>query len=365
MNNLIRCLLALSSPLFLFTGCVQPLNTNPDSLNDDECVIIGDIENLKNGRVEAKDELNDFRIIARGRAKDGKFVIKTKVHTPTYVYLYSSKNGQIRDFFLEPGLISVSGDADEDVFSGAAGTACNELWKRLRDDVRQSASETVDSIEDIYLRNAPSDLFKYKLAEYRDFYSSEKKLEIIQGLDSGLLAMPGVKAYMELLSRRVKVEPGRINPVYINVIQPDADGNMISLEDVVKKPGNRYVLLDFWATWCDACKQEMPYVKKAYEQYHSKGFDIYACSLNSGGGIKIWKEYVKGNGLVWTNVCDGEYTSSKAYKDYALQGIPDNVLIDCSDGRIIFRSLRGDKLLDCLSTLLDSQDCLQATSVSE
>lgn len=70
MNNLIRCLLALSSPLFLFTGCEQSLNTNPDSLNDDECVIIGDIKNLKNGRVEAQDELNDFRIIARGRAKD-------------------------------------------------------------------------------------------------------------------------------------------------------------------------------------------------------------------------------------------------------------------------------------------------------
>lgn len=343
----IRLILA---SLMLSSACACTAKIESSSSNENECTIIGDIKNLKNGKLNIQDELKDFKKIAFGRAKNGKFVIKVNVLSPTYVYLYSNRYGQLRDFFLEPGVISISGNMEEDCFRGATGTENNNCWQEFKDEIKKFGNEQLDSLSDYYIKKAPSDLFKLKMVEYIDVWETEKKLEILQSLDSCLQSQPKVQAMKELFIQRSGLD------FYIDVIQPDAEGNNISLKDIIEKKGNRYVLLDFWATWCNGCWNEIPYLKQAYEEYHDKGFDIYACSLDCGESIKRWIKITNENGLVWTNVCDGESVSSKAYIDYAIQGIPDNILIDCSNGRIIARSLHGEKMMRFLSKTLDGSD---------
>ena len=334
-------------------GCKQGEDQTITLSSDNECVIVGDIKGLRNGRIDLQDEYDGFKVIAEGTAKKGKFIIRTEVSQPTYVYLYSDKDGQLRDFFLEPGVISVTGDdVDEDYADGAVGTQSNDYIQAFRKEEELAGDEGLAPLVQRYYDNAPKDIIRLYLIDQYNTWPSKQKVELINTLDPTVLSLPGAASKLDLFTRRAKTEPDGEN-IYIDIEQPDPDGKVVSLREIVEKPGNKYVLLDFWATWCGSCLEEMPTVKEAYARYHDKGFDIYAVSLDNGSRMKIWRKYVVENGLAWTNVDSDEYTRSKAYKDYAFEGIPDNVLIDCSDGKIIGRTVRGEELLTTLAGLFD------------
>ena len=346
MRSIIILLAGLAT---LCTGCKQTNNQEITLYGDNECVVVGDIKGLRNGTIKLEDEFGGYKSVAEGKAKNGKFIIRTEVPQPTFVVAYSDRDGQVRYFFLEPGIISVTGDFEEDQDNGATGTPSNDYWQTYRKEIKSAGKDDYKSLKKRYYDNAPTDIVRLELLDDNSgIWTSRQKLDLIRAMDPDVLSMEGVGEMLDLFERRAKVEPDGEN-VYIDIEQPDPKGNVISLKEVVEKPGNRYVLLDFWAFWCGPCREEMP-----YEKYHDKGFDIYAVSLDNGDRLmKQWKEYIVDNGLSWTNVCNGEYTRSKAYQDYALRGIPDNVLIDCSDGRIIGRTLRGENLDATLSGLLD------------
>ena len=343
--------------LVSFIGCKNNDNQEITLSSDQECVVVGDIKGLKNGKIKLEDEFGGYEWIAEGKVKNRKFIIRTEVSQPTFVVAYAGKDGdemQVRDFFLEPGIISVGGDFDKDQGSGATGTPSNDYWQAFRRERDITDKENMDELLLRTYENAPTDIVRLRLLDGNGgIWSSAKKLELIQALNHEVFSMKGVSDLLDLFTRRAKVEPNGEN-VYIDIQQPDPEGNVVSLKEIVEKPGNKYVLLDFWATWCGPCREEMPAVKEAYERFHDKGFDIYAVSLDNGDRLmKQWREYIVDNNLLWVNVCSGEYTRSKAYQDYAFKGIPDNVLIDCSDGKIIGRTLRGKDLAAKLSELLD------------
>ena len=331
-----------------FVGCTN--NTAiPTPSNDTECVIVGNISNLSNCKVELQDEFEGFAVIARSKSKHGKFIIKVDATVPTHVYLYTDKGEQLRDFYLEPGTIYIDGDCD-DMFKGATGTITNDYEQKAKSAVSSLPGNARDSLSMAYAKNAPTDIYVINHINDINGWTSKEKMDIINRMDENIKAKSITTELLDLFKQRSKVES---QCPYIDITQPNADGNNVSLREIVEKNGNRYVLLDFWATWCSPCREQTPLIKSLYEQYHEQGFDIYACSLNSGQLIEQWKQYIKDNELVWTNVCDGEYTASQAYKDYALRGIPDNVLIDCSTGLIVARSLRGEDLINTLSALFN------------
>ncbi len=116
----------------------------------------------------------------------------------------------------------------------------------------------------------------------------------------------------------------------------------------------KYVLLDFWASWCAPCRAENPVVVKAFNQYKAKNFAILSVSLDQPGKKDLWLAAIKKDGLDlegWTHVSDLKYWSNAVAQQYGIRGVPTNFLIDPS-GKIVARNLRGEQLESTLAGLL-------------
>lgn len=130
----------------------------------------------------------------------------------------------------------------------------------------------------------------------------------------------------------------------------DADRKEHKLSETLK--ANKYVLLDFWATWCGPCMREMPHLKEAYNKYKDKGFQIFAVSYDKE--VNAWKNYLRKDPLPWVNTCHIEYYEgmNQGLKAYNVTVIPTNYLFD-TQGNLIAKDLRGEELDAKLSELLD------------
>jgi peroxiredoxin len=128
---------------------------------------------------------------------------------------------------------------------------------------------------------------------------------------------------------------------------PDTKGQPLALSSFQGK----YVLIDFWATWCVPCMAEMPNVKKVYKQFKDKNFEILGVSLDRPDAKDKWLEIIKKDSLSWPQVSDLKFWDSKVVNLYDLGSIPMNFLLDPS-GKIIAKNLRGQALTDKLTEVL-------------
>jgi peroxiredoxin len=121
------------------------------------------------------------------------------------------------------------------------------------------------------------------------------------------------------------------------LVMPDVNGKDISISSFRGK----YVLIDFWASWCGPCRMENPNVVKAYSEFKGKNFTILGVSLDKDKDA--WKKAITQDHLTWTHMSDLKYWNSQAVEAFGFQGIPFNVLVDPS-GKVIGESLRGEEL---------------------
>jgi peroxiredoxin len=133
----------------------------------------------------------------------------------------------------------------------------------------------------------------------------------------------------------------------LDFTQPDTSGRPVSLKDFRGK----YVLLDFWASWCGPCRAENPNVVAAYNKYKGKNFTVLSVSLDQPTGKQNWINAIHKDGLMWTHVSDLKFWDNAVAKQYAIESIPSNLLLD-PDGTIIGKDLRGDDLNNKLAEVL-------------
>lgn len=128
--------------------------------------------------------------------------------------------------------------------------------------------------------------------------------------------------------------------------ETDTTGKQVKLSDYRGK----YVLLEFWASWCKPCRAENPNLLKAYNKFKDRNFTILSVSLDDEKARRAWLYAVKQDGLPWTQVSELKGFQAKSAVLYGVSAIPANFLIDPS-GKIIGRNLRGEELEKKLNTL--------------
>ena len=137
---------------------------------------------------------------------------------------------------------------------------------------------------------------------------------------------------------------------YIDFEDSDAEGNAVSLKSVIENPANKYVLLDFWASWCGPCMAEMPHLKEVYAAYHKKGFEIVGVTRDHKR--EMWLGAIEKHQLNWIQLGSMNAWNNPVSEAYGVQGIPSNFLFDCSTGKILAVNLRGEAVMEKIAELL-------------
>ncbi len=210
----------------------------------------------------------------------------------------------------------------------------NELIK-LQDAIYDEHTQLVAATVNANIGNALG-AFIFATSEYDELESTEAMMRMSQFSDQ-IKNLEFMQEVSTALKAKLQTEVGQ---KYTDIKLNNQNGVEIAVSDLLAE--GKYVLIDFWATWCVPCMSEMPHLKEAYAEFKNKGFEIYGVSLDRSEAD--WRGVI-GDDMPWVHVINVE--GATATVDYAIRTIPSNFLIS-PDGVIVAKDLRGESVKDIL-----------------
>ncbi len=198
---------------------------------------------------------------------------------------------------------------------------------------------------DYVKKNPRSPIAVYAISQVAGWDIDPEKVEpLMQLLPATARTLPSAKSLTEKIETAKKTGIGR---TAMDFTQNDTLGNPVSLSSFRGK----YVLIDFWASWCGPCRVENPNVVQAFQKFRDKGFTVLGVSLDRPNAKDKWIQAIHADNLTWTHVSDLQFWKNAVAVQYGIQAIPQNLLID-KDGKIIAKNLRGEALHQKLAEVL-------------
>ncbi len=309
------------------------------------------------------------------QSNDGTFSFSGKIEMPEVYYLEFVNDEKSERIFVEDGRINITGRPDSIVVSGSQSHNVFQSYQKgisnldqtreaLYADFRE-AMQVGDTVAIVAIQNRAQQIDDQQEVFIRDFVKSQSSnvvgpyIVVNNIFNFDLDEMKSARAqfepdvlaskYVDILDGQIaklqKVAIGEVAPVFT---QNDTANRPVSLSDFRGK----YLLIDFWASWCSPCRQENPNVVLAWQKFEDKGFDVLGVSLDKNRGA--WIKAIADDGLTWTQVSDLKYWNNEASNLYAVSSIPANFLLD-PEGRIIAKDLRGEDLQNTLTDIFNNK----------
>ena len=214
----------------------------------------------------------------------------------------------------------------------------NEGMEKTEKEIDAVDAEKKEKVLSVYVRNNPaSPIAVWVLQQYAGWDINPEKLEpLFEMLSTANKAYPTALLLKEDMEIAKKTGIGRIA---MDFTQNDTLGNPVMLSSLRGK----YLLIDFWASWCGPCRAENPNVVKVFQKYKDRNFHILGVSLDRPGQKEKWMKAIHDDKLEWTHVSDLQFWNNEVAKQYGIKAIPQNLLLD-PDGKIIAKNLRGEEL---------------------
>ena len=337
-------------------------------------VIKGSIEGVADRSIVTLNDLNNpGDTVARAEVKNGSFVLEGKIAEPNLYQLNFNSAQKKSIVFLSNDVITLKGNIQNVQKLDVSGSSVqkdfqdfqntfNPSFQKLNEMNQQMSARPDFQRNDSMMRNYMSLLQKIK-ADVDAFVNNKRsspvapfvlvvtnELEQDMGVVEKRFNLLDEKARQGFYGKIIKqqIDDSKIGAVGTEAIaftQNDTAGNPVSLSSFRGK----YVLIDFWASWCKPCRMENPNVVTAFNKFKGKNFTVLGVSLDRSR--EPWIQAIKDDELAWTHVSDLKFWNNEAAIKYKISSIPKNYLVDPS-GKIIARDLRGPDLQDRLCELL-------------